>query len=73
MFFDDILVYSADLELHKEHFTTALSVLRQNQLFAKLSKCEFAMKQIEYLGHIISEEGVATDPRPWLSGLHPKQ
>lgn len=62
MFFDDILIYSKTMEDHATHLRTVLFTLRQNKLFAKLSKCIFAQKEIEYLGHIISTEGVATDP-----------
>lgn len=62
MFFDDILVDSPDVESHKKDLSTALKVLRDHKLYAKLSKCAFAVPQISYLGHIISEKGVATDP-----------
>jgi hypothetical protein len=62
VFFDDILVYSSDKEQHKKHLSIVLNILRVNQLKAKLSKCTFAQPQVEYLGHIISGQGVATDP-----------
>jgi hypothetical protein len=62
VFFDDILIYSKTLQEHKQHLTKILQLLRANQLFAKMSKCEFAKDKIEYLGHIISADGVATDP-----------
>jgi hypothetical protein len=62
VFFDDILVYSKSKEDHIQHLQVVLQVLRNNQLKAKLSKCQFAQPQIEYLGHIISGDGVATDP-----------
>jgi len=53
VFFDDILVYSPDLNSHKEHLFTVLSLLRQHQLYAN-SKCEFGLREVEYLGHIVS-------------------
>jgi hypothetical protein len=62
VFLDDILVYSASWERHLSHLRQVLLTLCQNQLFAKLSKCAFAWTSIIYLGHIISEQGVATDP-----------
>jgi hypothetical protein len=62
VFFDDILIYSKTLQEHKQHLTKILQLLRANQLFAKMSKCEFSKDKIEYLGHIISADGVATDP-----------
>jgi hypothetical protein len=62
VFFDDILIYSPTLKQHTEHLRTALTLLRENNLVAKRSKCVFAISQVEYLGHIISGAGVATDP-----------
>lgn len=61
-FLDDILVFSCSLQEHVEHLRTVFSILRQHQLYAKESKCSFAQPRIEYLGHVISKEGVATDP-----------
>lgn len=61
VFFDDILVYSSNLEQHVHHLKTALELLRRNTLFVKKSKCEFAKGSIEYLGHVISQEGVEAD------------
>nr|XP_027102942.1 uncharacterized protein LOC113724214 [Coffea arabica] len=63
VFFDDILVYSPTLEEHLNHVTEVLDILRQHQLYAKRSKCSFAQKQVEYLGHITTAEGVRADPK----------
>lgn len=61
-FFDDILVYSPDWESHLLHLRLTLEVLHKHQLFAKDSKCDFGVRRVDYLGHIISQEGVAVDP-----------
>jgi hypothetical protein len=62
VFLDDILIYSPDLQSHIQHIKLVLEALRQHSLFMKISKCSFAQKQLEYLGHIITVDGVATDP-----------
>ena len=62
VFFDDILIYGKSLSEHVTHLRSVLEVLRANKLFAKLSKCTFAQSEIEYLGHVINQDGVATDP-----------
>jgi RNase H-like domain found in reverse transcriptase/Integrase zinc binding domain/Integrase core domain/Reverse transcriptase (RNA-dependent DNA polymerase) len=62
-FFDDILIYSTKLSAHVQHLSIVLQVLKDNQLTAKRSKCEFGVSQVEYLGHVISEGGVETDPK----------
>jgi hypothetical protein len=73
VFWDDILVYSKSKEEHEHHLKMVLQVLREHQLYAKLSKCSFYRKQIPYLGHIISKDGIAVDPekieaiREWLA------
>lgn len=61
MFLDDILIYSPTLEEHVNHLRQVFSKLREHQLFLKRSKCSFAKKELEYLGHIISDKGVAID------------
>jgi hypothetical protein len=62
VFMDDILVFSKTLEDHEKHLAAVLEVLRTNSFFIKKSKCSFAQPQLEYLGHIIGVNGVATDP-----------
>ena len=59
---DDILVYSKNEEEHKEHLHLVLGKLREHQLYAKFSKCEFWLKEIGFLGHVISAEGIVVDP-----------
>lgn len=61
VFFDDILVYSPTLEQHVVHLEAVLQTLQTHQLFAKRSKCSFAQPSVEYLGHVISGEGVSMD------------
>jgi hypothetical protein len=70
VFLDDILIYSTPLEDHTNHLQLVLQVLQDNQLYLKMSKCSFAQNQIEYLGHIISSEGVATNPNKTTAMLH---
>ena len=54
VFLNYILIYSKSVEEHEEHMILVLQVLSENHLYAKLSKCPFYHKQIQYLGHIIS-------------------
>ncbi|KAJ4789012.1 polyprotein [Rhynchospora pubera] len=63
VFFDDILVYSKSFSEHQQHLSVALEVLRKNAMYAKKSKCDIGATQLEYLGHVISAKGVATDPK----------
>ena len=65
VFIDDILVYSKNEDEHKEHLRLVLEKLREHQLSAKFSKCEFWMKE-GFLGHVISGEGIAVYLRVYL-------
>ena len=62
VFIDDILIYSKTAEEHAEHLRIVLEKLRQNQLYAKFSKCEFWLEKVAFLGHVLTTEGVAVDP-----------
>jgi hypothetical protein len=62
VFIDDILIYSRSEEEHEEHLHLVLQKLREYRLYAKLSKFEFWMKQVAFLGHIISKGGISVDP-----------
>ncbi|KAL0458791.1 UNVERIFIED_CONTAM: Retrovirus-related Pol polyprotein from transposon [Sesamum latifolium] len=62
VFIDDILIYSRSPKEHEQHLRTVLQILREKQLYAKFSKCEFWMEEIAFLGHVVSKEGVQPDP-----------
>jgi predicted DNA-binding protein YlxM (UPF0122 family) len=61
-YLDDILIYSANPEDHKDHVRQVLQRLRENGLYAKLSKCEFSTDRVEFLGFVITTEGVVMEP-----------
>jgi hypothetical protein len=61
LFMNDILIYSRTLDDHVQHIRLVLQTLLQHKLFLKF-KCAFAQQNIEYLGHVISNDGVSTDP-----------
>jgi len=63
VFFDDILIYSPTWESHVDHLHRVFQTMRDNSLYAKLSKCCFGIPKVEYLGHYISGKGVETDPK----------
>lgn len=63
VYLDDILIFSRTAEEHAKHLRLVLSLLRQHKLHAKLSKCEFWRSEVQYLGHIVSAEGIRMDPK----------
>jgi hypothetical protein len=62
VFIDDILVYSQNEEEHAEHLRIVLTRLRDHQLYAKFSKCEFWLNKVPFLGHVLLGEGISVDP-----------
>ena len=62
VFIDDIFIYSKTKEENEEHLHIILQVLREHKLYAKFSKCEFYKDKIQYLGHVISKDGLSIDP-----------
>ena len=63
VFIDDILVYSKDAQEHEQHLKIVLHTLREKKLYVKLSKCDFLLKEVSFLGHIVSAEGIRVDPQ----------
>jgi hypothetical protein len=63
VFIDDILIYSQSEEEHADHLRKVLQRLREHQLYAKLSKCDFWIHEVLFLGHIINRDGLAVDPK----------
>ncbi|KAI3745140.1 hypothetical protein L1987_58244 [Smallanthus sonchifolius] len=62
VFIDDILIYSKSKVEHEEHLHLVLDLLKKEQLYAKFSKCEFWLKKVQFLGHIVNEKGIHVDP-----------
>ncbi|WRX23577.1 Reverse transcriptase domain - like 10 [Theobroma cacao] len=63
VFIDDILVYSRDNDEHAAHLRIVLQTLRERQLYAKFSKCEFWLQEVVFLGHVVSRTGIYVDPK----------
>ena len=62
-YLDDILIYSKNIEEHEEHVKLVLQRLRESGLYAKAEKCAFHQSKVEFLGYIISNEGILMDPK----------
>ncbi|KAJ0786356.1 putative nucleotidyltransferase, Ribonuclease H [Helianthus annuus] len=62
VFIDDILVYSKNKEDHERHLRLILELLRREQLYAKFSKCDFWIREVHFLGHVVNEKGIHVDP-----------
>ena len=62
IFVDDILIYSQSEEEHEDHLRIVFQALRDHQLYAKFSKCEFCLTEVKFLGHVMSASGVSVDP-----------
>src|SRR5215204_4649564 len=62
VYLDDILIFSESMEDHLIHLQQVLALLRKHQLYGKLEKCDFAKPSVEFLGHVVSGEGIAVDP-----------
>lgn len=62
LYLDDIIVFSSSVSQHLQQLEVVLSLLQREGLKVKLEKCAFFQKEVRYLGHIISSQGVSTDP-----------
>ncbi|KAJ9544987.1 hypothetical protein OSB04_024694 [Centaurea solstitialis] len=79
VFIDDILIYSKTAEEHGEHLRKVLQMLKRERLYAKFSKCEFWLKEVQFLGHVVTQEGIKVDPtkieaiKDWESPKSPSE
>jgi hypothetical protein len=63
VYLDDILIMSSSLADHAKHLDAVLSSLKKHNLYCQLSKCEFALPELRYLGHLVNGSGVRPDPK----------
>ena len=79
VFIDDILIYSKTKTDHEQHLKQILGLLKNEQLYAKFSKCEFWLKEVQFLGHIINAKGIHVDPakietvKNWVAPKNPSE
>ncbi|KAJ0481093.1 putative nucleotidyltransferase, Ribonuclease H [Helianthus annuus] len=62
VFIDDILIYSKTKAEHEQHLRAVLELLKKEQLYAKFSKCEFWLREVQFLGHVVNGDGIHVDP-----------
>jgi hypothetical protein len=62
VFINDILIHYKNEEEHAQHIHIVLTHLREHKLYAKFSKCEFWLDRVQFLGHVLTPEGVSIDP-----------
>ena len=79
LFIDDILIYSRSKEEHAEHLKAILTLLREEKLYAKFSKCDFWIEKVQFLEHVIDSKGIHVDPakieavKNWASPTSPTE
>ncbi|GJY33497.1 putative reverse transcriptase domain-containing protein [Tanacetum coccineum] len=79
VFIDDILIYSRNKEEHANHLRIILELLRKEKLYAKFSKCDFWIRIVQFLGHLIDNQGLHVDPakievvKNWMSPSTPTE
>ncbi|KAJ0523189.1 putative nucleotidyltransferase, Ribonuclease H [Helianthus annuus] len=79
VFIDDILIYSKSKAEHAQHLRLVLELLRGNRLYAKFSKCEFWLEEVQFLGHIVNSQGIHVDPakieavKSWVTTKNPSE
>ena len=61
LFINNILIYYKNKQEHEEHLSIVLQVLREQQIYAKFRKCDFFKDKIQYLGHVVSKDGISFD------------
>ncbi|GKF78687.1 putative reverse transcriptase domain-containing protein, partial [Tanacetum coccineum] len=62
VFIDDILIYSKSEEEHEVHLKTILDLFEKEKLYVKFSKCEFWLKEVQFLGHMVNRDGIHVEP-----------
>ncbi|KAJ0451777.1 putative nucleotidyltransferase, Ribonuclease H [Helianthus annuus] len=79
VFIDDVMIYSKSKTEHAQHLCLVLELLQGNQLYAKFSKCEFWLEEVQFLGHIVNSQGIHIDPakievvKSWITPKNPTE